>query len=458
MATTIAMLVLGVVIILALIAANGYFVAQEFSYMSVDRARLRAAAAGGDRAAERALKVTDRTSFMLSGAQLGITVTGLLVGYVAEPLVGTALGEILDVAGIPPAVSISVGTTAALVLATIVQMIFGELYPKNLALSIPDRVARALSRSTRIYLALCGWLISIFDHASNALLRLLGIEPVEDVDSTATAQDLERIVADSRRSGDLPEDLSAMIDRIIDFPDRDAEHAMIPRSKVATVREDATVGELRELMSREHSRYPVVSDEDEPVGVVHLTDLLRAEHDPAVPARDLMHAPLFLPERMTLPDVLEALTENGAELACVVDEFGTFSGIITEEDLAEELVGTMLDEHDEERTDVAVDATRESTWEMDGDVHVDELERLTGHALPEGDYETVGGLVIAERGDLPEIDEVLTIDLPQAPSDLVSGNGIRRTLEVSVLEIERQVPARLRVQLQVEDPAEEDQA
>ncbi|MEW1939083.1 CNNM domain-containing protein, partial [Dietzia maris] len=201
MGVTILTLLLGIVVILAIIAANGYFVAQEFAYMSVDRNRLSARAEAGDKAASRALKVTRRTSFMLSGAQLGITVTGLLVGYVAEPLVGESLGELLGGAGVPAAVSVTVGTTLALVVATVVQMIFGELYPKNLAIANPEPLARGLARSTTAYLTVFGWLIVVFDRAANLILRMVGVKPVEDLDSTATAEDLERIVADARESG-----------------------------------------------------------------------------------------------------------------------------------------------------------------------------------------------------------------------------------------------------------------
>ena len=197
-------LLLGIVVILAIIVANGFFVAQEFAFMSVDRSRLRARADGGDAAARRALRVTRRTSFMLSGAQLGITVTGLLIGYVAEPLVGESLGTLLGGTGVDPTVSITVGTVIALALSTVVQMIFGELYPKNLAIAAPDPLARALARPTLIYLGVFGWLIVVFDRSAEALLRLLRIEPVEDVDSSATADDLEHLVAESRDSGDLP--------------------------------------------------------------------------------------------------------------------------------------------------------------------------------------------------------------------------------------------------------------
>jgi CBS domain containing-hemolysin-like protein len=162
-------LLLGILVILIIIAANGYFVAQEFAYMSVDRSRLSVLAKEGDKAAERALAVTRRTSFMLSGAQLGITVTGLLVGYVAEPLVGQSLGLLLGGVGVPAAVSILVATVLALAVSTIVQMIFGELYPKNLAIAKPEPLALKLAQSTNIYLGMFGWLIKIFRRFSQSV-------------------------------------------------------------------------------------------------------------------------------------------------------------------------------------------------------------------------------------------------------------------------------------------------
>ncbi len=453
MTATVLTMLGGILVILCIIAANGYFVAQEFAYMSVDRVKLAARAEAGDTAAARALKVTRRTSFMLSGAQLGITVTGLLVGYVAEPLVGEALGAILGGVGVPAAVAISVGTVLTLAVATVVQMIFGELYPKNLAIANPEPLARALARSTTIYLAVFGWLISVFDRAANALLRILGVEPVHDVDTTATAADLDRIVADSRASGDLPEELSVLIDRILDFPDHDVGHAMIPRSRVDALPPEATVGQARALMARAHTRYPVVTETDEPLGVVALRDLIDTDAADDAPVTTIMRAPLVLPTLMSLPDALAALTASSNELGCVIDEFGGFAGVLTVEDLAEELIGELTDEHDNQRPR-GIEAQSQTTWRVDGDVHVDELERAIGYGLPDGDYETVSGLLIAALGQLPARGEAVRVALPVDPRELMLDRPVRRTLEVEVLEIHRRVPSELAVRLIEEDSAE----
>ena len=448
MTETVLSLLLGIVVILAIIAANGYFVAQEFAYMSVNRTVLAARAAEGDAAAKRALKVTKRTSFMLSGAQLGITITGLLVGFVAEPLVGESIGVLLGGIGIPAGVAITVGTVGTLVIATVVQMIFGELFPKNLAIASPEPLSRGLARSTLVYMSVFGWLISFFDKSANVLLRALRIEPVHDLDVSASAQDLPHIIADSRDSGDLPVELSIMIDRILDFPQRDVEHAMIPRSQVDWVRPDATLSELRDLMARAHTRYPVIDDDDTPVGVVHLVDVLSGLDAETAdePVSLIMRPATVLPTLMLLPDALTQLTGTKNEIACVIDEYGGFAGVLTLEDLAEEVVGEITDEHDVEYGELVI-PDGDNVWIMDGDVHLDEVERALGRELPRGDVETIAGLLIAELGALPAEGDTVRIDLPLDPADLVVDNPVLYRLDVDVLTVERHVPTEVRVRL-----------
>lgn len=442
--TALLTLLLGLLVVLAITAATGYFVAQEFAFMAVDRSRLRARAAAGDAAAERALRVTRRTSFMLSGAQLGITVTGLLVGYVAEPLVGDSLGTLLGGVGVPTAVGVAVGTVLALAFSTIVQMLFGELFPKNLAIARPEAVSDRLARSTLGYLRVTGPLIWVFDQSSNLLLKAIRIEPVHDVEHSATARDLEHIVADSRDTGDLPAELSLLLDRVLDFPTRDVEHAMVPRTRVDVVTVGTPVAEVRRLMAAGHSRYPVVDEASDVVGVVHLGDVLGAA--PSATLADLTRPALVVPTRMALPDALDELSRTSNELASVVDEHGGFVGVLTLEDLAEELVGELTDEHDEEAP-VAVDDLAGS-WLVPGELPVDEVERTIGQDLPEGDYQTLGGLVIAEHGRLPAPGTVVTVRLPDDPGDLVHDEDpAPRHARMEVVEVEQHVPTTVRITL-----------
>ena len=449
------LVLLGLVVIAVIIAINGYFVAQEFAYMAVDRPTLRAMAEKGNSGARRALKVTNRTSFMLSGAQLGITITGLMVGYVAEPLVGESLGRMLGVTGIPPAVGITIGTVFALVLAAVVQMIFGELFPKNLAISNPTPMSLALARSTLIYMAAFGWLISFFDKASNGLLRLIRVEPVHDLDASANADDLEHMVEDSYDSGDLPEDLFVLLDRILDFPDRDVEHAMVPRSRTDFIEPETTIAEARELMSTSHTRYPVIGEGEEPLGVLHLSDVLHCKPNDKTLVSKKMREPLVVPTVMSLPEALKEMIETQNEMALVIDEYGGFAGVLTIEDLGEELLGEISDEHDTDEVEI-IRELAEDRWQVPGSMPIDELERLMGIDIPEGDWETVSGLLIGTKGSLPELGEVLEIEIEQDAEDITSGEESIQILRAEVATIDRHIPDDVIVELVRITPPDED--
>ena len=428
-------LLVGVVVVLAITALTGYFVAQEFAFMAVDRSRMGAAADKGDAAAKRVLGVTRRTSFMLSGAQLGITITTLVVGYVAEPLIGRALGELLGLASVPQGVGVAVGTVLALLFSTVVQMIFGELVPKNLAIARPEPVARWLARSTTIYLAVFGWLISLFDKAAAGLLRAVGIEPVEDKEHSATARDLEH----------SPE-LSRLLDRMLDFPGQPAEHAMVPRSRTDVVRGEDTVADVLSKMATGHTRYPVVgTDSDDVIGVVDMHDLLSVcdgQDTSLLSVSGLMRAPIIVPTSLPLPEVANRLAAEHAEMAVVVDEYGGFAGVVTMEDMAEEIVGEINDEHDS-LAEAGIPVSVGDGWLFSGDTHLDEVERLLDITLPDTDAETLGGLVIETSGDLPDVGDRVDVDLPD--TDVFEELSRSRILHTEVRQIERRVPSRLYV-------------
>lgn len=445
--TPVVSLIVGILVVLAITAATGYFVAQEFAYVAVDRSQLGSRAKAGDEKAAKTLEITRRTSFMLSGAQLGITVTGLLVGYVAEPLIGQAIGALIPGSWLSTAVSVALGGIIAIALSTFIQMLFGELFPKNYAIARSSQVADALTPSTRIYLLIFGPLIWVFDKSAELLLRALKIEPVHDVESAASADDLERVVAVSRESGSLSPELAAIVDRVIDFPRRDAEHAMVPRVQVGVVRDNTTIGETRVLMATGHTRYPVIDEAGEVVGVVKLFDVLNHPDSADAPVSTIMREAIRVSEFTDLPTVEQLLRQANREMAIVVDEFGSFTGIVTLEDLAEEIVGELTDEHDPEDPDY-IPKVGDGVWVMPGDVHVDEVERAIGLKLPQGDYETIAGLVIHAMGDLPDEGEVVNLTLePNAAQLALDEDAEAQHVEIEVLAVERHVPARVRVTL-----------
>lgn len=453
------LILIGVFTVLALTAATGYFVAQEFAYIAVDRGRLQQLADQGDPAAERALRVTSQLSFALSGAQFGITVTALLVGYVSEPLMGEGLAELLGFTGLSPQARLSLSLAIVLTFSTGVQMVLGELGPKNLAIARTVPLARALSRSTLIYLMIAGPIIRLFDTLSNKLLRSIGIEPIEELPYGATPQDLQRIIVDSSQSGLLDSAVSDLLDRGLSFPELVAEQVMTPRVDVTSVRADEPVARLAELLATGRSRFPVTGrDVDDVVGVVGIAELL------AVPAQarsttlvgTIAPPPVRIPTSLSLPAVLERLRVEHRQLAVVVDEYGGFAGVISFEDVAEEVVGDILDEDD--HTEPSAIQCADGSWELPARLRIDELELATGVQLDEDeDYDTVGGMVMDQLGRtaLPED----TISVPVVER-LGEHQAVARTASFTVLTVLRHVPATvlLRVSDAQGDPADGQQA
>ncbi|EWC63933.1 Magnesium and cobalt efflux protein CorC [Actinokineospora spheciospongiae] len=430
------LMLLGLASVLLLTAATGYFVAQEFAYVAVDRNRLRQLAEEGDKAAERAFAVTQKLSFMLSGAQFGITVTALLVGYVSEPYLGGGIAELLGLTGLPAGATTAISVVFALLFSTAVQMVFGELAPKNLAIAKPEALAKALSRSTLIYLTVGGPLIRLFDNASNRLLRALGIEPIEELPQGATAEDLRGIIDESREEGQLDAGTSRLLEGGLDFRTLTAGQVMTPRVDVHTLRAEDPASRLVELLDTGRSRFPVIgSDVDDVVGVVGIAELLTvpAAERATTPIAEVATVPLFLPESLALPEVLERLRLEHRQLACVVDEFGGFAGVVSFEDVAEEVVGEILDEDDhmEER---AV-ANGDGSWSVPARWRVDEVAEVTGIELPAGaEYDTVSGLVLQRLGRVPRPGDRVTVE--------VDGGG---AVVVEVAEITRHVPSTVTV-------------
>ncbi|MEU9350411.1 hemolysin family protein [Streptomyces griseoloalbus] len=428
---------LGLLAVFVLTAGTGYFVAQEFAYVSADRLALAREAASGDRRAARALKVLERLSFMLSGAQLGITVTGLVVGFIAEPSVSALLRPVLSGLGIPGAAVSGISVVLAFVLATVVQMVLGELAPKNLAIAVPERLAKALAASTLAYLRVVGPLVHIFDAAANRLLRRAGIEPVEELHHGATLEELGHLIGESHERGALPKDTAALLDHALEFSDRTLDEVMVPRVDAVFVRKDATAAEAVDLIAGHgHSNYPVLGDHpDDVAGVLGVAELMRLPADrlTATTAGAVARQPLLLPDTLPLPDAVTRMRESGDEFAVVLDEHGGLAGIVTYEDIAEELVGDIADESDTV-TEVAV--ADGAGWLVDAGRRLDEVAETTGVGLPEEeDYDTVAGLIVDRLGRFPAIGDRLTLTLPDGG-----------TAVIDVRTLDRHVPDRVRIQ------------
>lgn len=404
---------LGIAAVAALILANGYFVAAEFGFVAARRKRLEQAAAAGDRRAGRAVGIMRRLSFMLSGAQFGITATSLVVGFVAEPTIGRALRPVVEAVGFGPRTSAGVALTIAFVLATSTQMVVGELAPKNYAIARPEPTARALAGPTHAFLFVFGPVIRLFDALSNRLLRLLGVEPVEELYGAVSAEELDVILEESARQGSLTARQAGLLERALGFRELRAGDAMVPHNRVVAVSAAAHGADLLSLVARGHTRFPVTSAGgalDDVVGVVNAKDLLEldAAERETVAVATLVRPAVLVPDSLVLPTVLDRLRGSHTELAVVVDEHGGVAGIVTLEDLAEELVGDLEDESDRPAPRAE---HHDGGWVVPGAWRLDEVERETGFALPPGEgYDTVSGLVMAELGRVPAVGDDVVVE------------------------------------------------
>jgi len=394
---------LGIVLVIVLIVLNGIFVAGEFSLVAVDTSRIDVMAEGGHRTARMTRSLLRRLSFHLGGAQLGITVTSLLLGLIAEDALSPLIEKIPGVVA-GDAVSVAV----AISVATMVQMVFGEQAPKNLAVSRPLRVSLGLAPFLRLYGVLAGPIILLFNGLANRTVRLMGIEPTEELRVVRSLDELEYVVRSSREHT-LDEADARLLTRTLRLSRKDAADALTPRTAVVALPGSGSVGDLIDIaIDTGHSRFPVLGDDvDDIVGVVEVRDVFRIE--PATrrtaPLSLILRPVVVVPEQRELDGVLLDLEAGDSRLAVVVDEHGGTAGIITREDILEELVGDIADEYDDP---VSLTVSRRGDrFVFDGRTNLDELEDVLGLRLPDGPYETLAGFLLQRRGAIPEVGDVL---------------------------------------------------
>ena len=403
---------------LLLVLACGGFVAAEFSLITVNRNDVEAAAESGDKRAGGVLQGMKTLSTQLSGAQLGITVTNLGIGFLAEPAIAALVGPPLVDAGLSEVAARSASVALALVLATGMTMIFGELVPKNMAIAQPLRTAKLVVGFQRLFSTIFGLPIRLFNGNANAVVRALGVEPQEELSSARSADELSVLVKRSADEGALAEETASLVQRTLAFGDRRAHDAMVPRGRVDSLEVDQTVADLLEL-AREtgHSRFPVQDDENEIAGVAHIRHGLAVPFDerPTTRVDAVMGPATFVPDTVPLDDLMDTLRAGGLQMAVVVDEFGDHAGLITLEDLVEEIVGEVRDEHDEETDDTP---EPDGSWDLDARMRPDEATERLGVTVPEHeDYDTLGGLVTMELGRLAEVGDEIVVDTDPAPGE-----------------------------------------
>jgi len=396
---------IGLGAVLLLILGTGFFVAGEFSLLAVERSRVEQDAEDGSKRAQSTLRALKTLSFQLSGAQLGITVTSLVVGFIARPTIGTAIQPFVELLPLIPERAIE-GVTAgvALTLATVFSMVFGELVPKNLAIARPIGTVYWISTPFRLVNALFKPIIVALNAAADWTVRLVGVEPKDELDVVRSIEELELLIQSSGEGGALLEEEFNLLRRSISFEDKTAADALIPRVSIDALPRDASVERLTELaLESGHSRFPVYeSDLDSISGVVYVKDVfpIAAKDRASTSIAALVQEVNFYPESRDLQSLLVEMRRTRKHIAVIVDEHGGTAGVITIEDLLEEIVGDIEDEYDP-KLGAKVTSPIAGTHVLSGLLHPDEAFEISGFEIPEGDYDTLAGFLLALFDRIP---------------------------------------------------------
>lgn len=391
---------------------TGVFVASEFSLVALDRQELERRREQGERGLDGVIRGLRITSTHLSSAQLGITLTTLLAGYTLEPAFSRMIDPLLKLIGVPESMQRVVSAPLAVLIATVISMVVGELIPKNFALAKPLNAARTVMPLQAAFTAVFKPAVLLLNGSANRLLRSIGIEPKEELSGARTAEELSSLVRHSADAGLLEADTATLLDRTLRFSEHTAADVMTPRTRLESIHRLEPAKAVLDLAGRTgFSRFPVIDeDRDDVVGVVHVKQAVavprakRAE----VPVAAIVEEVVRVPETMRLDQLLEELRTTGFQLAIVVDEYGGTAGLVTLEDLVEELVGEVADEHDRARAGVIGNA---SEMTIPADLRPDEVRDQTGIEIPESDdYDTIAGYVLRELGRIPEPGDELPLE------------------------------------------------
>lgn len=428
------------IISVLLVLGCGLFVMGEFAIITVNRSTVERLAEKGDKKAKSVLHALTTLSTQLSSAQVGITITNLAIGFLAEPAIAHFVKGPLTAAGVPqelvPQVSIVIGIS----LATAITMVFGELVPKNLALAMPLRFSKLVIGPLLFFTSFMKFPIIVLNSSANGVLKLLGVEPQEELASARSADELLSLVRRSAIKGTLARETAFILERSLAFSDQTALDIMTPRVQVKAIQSEDTVAKALELAKETGlSRFPVYSKNlDDIVGIMHIKHAfaISKARRKRVTVKQVMRPPVLVPSTIELGPLLEALRHGGLQIAIVIDEFGGMDGLVTIEDVLEELVGDVRDEHDNTLPDIQKES--EKSWTLSGLLRPDEIADQINIVLPdEDDFETLGGLMVHHLERMPKNgDEILVHAVDREGSEIqvhlqvkkMDGNRIDRIL------------------------------
>jgi CBS domain containing-hemolysin-like protein len=420
-------LLLGLGILLTI--GTGLFVASEFSLINLERTELEARRSRGERGLSASIAALKRTSTHLSGAQLGITLTTLLTGFLAEPSLAVLLESSILGSWFEDGTLQAVALSLSLIIATLFSTLIGELVPKKLALTLPLSVNKAVVRFQLAFTWLFGWLIWLLNNTGNAIVRAMGIEPKEELSSSRTAEELAALVKRSASLGALEQSTADLITKTLALSQLVASDVMTPRTKLSSLDASSTVQDVIALShSTGFSRFPVFAgSNDDVVGIVHVKAAASVPREKRnlVPVTALMVEPFRVPETLSLEKLMGVLRSHGLQLAIVVDEYGGTAGIVTLEDLVEELVGELGDEHDRAKLDIT--GGKDKSFSFPGMFRPDELlEKLAIEVPVDGSYETIAGFIMSQIGRVAVVGDEVRIESGLLRVERMEGRRVDR--------------------------------
>src|SRR4051812_8241851 len=398
---------------LLLILGTGFFVSVEFALVALDQPTVQRAIDNGDKAAVPLMRCLKSLSTQLSSCQLGITLTTLLTGFLLEPSISALLRGPLAALGVPEAVLEPAAVIIAMTVATLLSMLIGELVPKNASIALPMAIGKAVARPQLVFTAIFKPAIVVLNGFANKVLHLFGLEAKEELSGARTPSELASLVRRSAEMGTLDAGTATFLSRTLTFSGRTAADVMTPRIRVEFIDADQSVAELVAVARRTgYSRFPILGDSPDDVrGVAHLKKAIAVPRQKraGLPAAAIMSEVLRVPETVHLDSLLGELRAANLQFAVVLDEYGGTAGVVTLEDLVEEIVGEVKDEHDRVKPGVLQSAT--GNWYFPALMRPDEVtEQIPALTVPdEASYETVGGFIMAELGRIATVGDTVPV-------------------------------------------------
>ena len=406
---------LGIVGVVFLVIANGFFVAAEFSLVSVRRTRIAELVANGVPSAEAVQEALQNPDRVIAATQLGITIASLGLGWVGEPAIAHLISPLVALlpVGIQSEFSHTISAVFAFLVITFLHVVVGELAPKSIALQNPERTALVVARPTLWTEILFKPAIWALNGTGNALLRLVGVQPASGHQLVHSVEELKMLVTASAEGGVVEADESEMLHAIFDLADLMVRQVMVPRTEMIAVEADTPLAQIIDLVSQTtYTKFPVFEDSlDQVIGIVHIKDLLQAmrgaDCEDCV-ARDFIREPLFVPETIPVSSLLRRFRDNRQHIAIVMDEFGGTSGLVTLEDLLEEIVGEVSDPFDITTPEFQV--LPDGSFLIDGLTLIEEVNEQLGLNLQDADYDTIAGFVLGKLGRMPSLHDTVDAD------------------------------------------------